>query len=171
MENYNRHITAYMRRQNTELQSIVSMIADTVVRIGGGNSRSAERLQEIGKNLEEVAGLDDLRELKARLGECLHTFRDETQRQKAESDAAIQALHRELEQRAASAGAISADLHAMMEAARGGRHVYLLEETLHVEGRTVLVPIAAAWPLALLMPPVTLAAKQIQSFIAIRHLS
>jgi hypothetical protein len=107
MENYNRRTTALLRRQGGELQSIVAMIAETAVKLGGENTRSAQRLQEIGNRFERAGALDDLRALKAHLGDCLTSFREETRRQKAESDTAINSLQQEIERRSLTAGAVA----------------------------------------------------------------
>ena len=99
MENYNRLITAFLRRQGSELHSIVSMITEAALKMGGDNAQSAQRLQEIGDKFERAGALDDLQALKSHVSDCLNTLKEETQRQKAESDEAIQSLQREIQQR------------------------------------------------------------------------
>jgi GGDEF domain-containing protein len=140
MESYNRQITATLRKQGGELHSIVSMITETVVKIGGENVRSAQHLQEIGDQFERAGTLDDLTALKAHLSDCLHSFREEASRQKVESDTAIQSLQQELEHRRAGMGATgahdldtvtdlpraAAGLRAMQEAIKSGKRRYVL---------------------------------------------
>ncbi len=104
MESYNRHITATLRKQGGELHSIVSMITETVLKIGGENVLAARHLQEIGDQFERAGTLDDLTALKSHLRDCLHSFREETSRQKAEADTTIQSLQHELEHRRAGMG-------------------------------------------------------------------
>lgn len=253
MEDYNHRITALLRRQSGELQCIVSMVTETALKIGGESARSAQRLQEIGNKFEQAGALDDLGALKEHLGDCLHSFREEARRQKAESDAAIGSLQQEIERRHLRTTAATlpdldpitglprqpAGILAMQEASKTGKRLFILvvvvkgiqsvnarygfevgdrmlrvfkdnfenqllradtlfrwdgpalvvlldrtesleqtrakirrmldtplEATFDVEGRSVLIPISAAWYISSLMPPVAVAVKQIQSFIA-----
>ena len=252
MENYNRQITMFLKKQGDQLQSIVTMITETVVTIGGDNTRAAQRLLAIGDKFERGAALGDLQALKSHLSDCLHTFREEAQRQKAESDTAIQSLQQEIVRRQSSDEATlqnldvvtglprqAAGVLAMQEAARNGKRLYVLalvvsriqsvnarfgsevgdriirlfkenlekqlprsdrlfrwdgpaiivlldreesievvraqmrrildarlEESFEVDGRSVLIPISAAWSAFPLMPPLAGAVKQIQAFIA-----
>jgi len=250
---YNRRITAFLRRQGGELHSIVGMIAETALRIGGESTASAQRLQEIGNRFEKARELEDLHSLKTHLKDCLQSFREETERQKAESEAAMRALHRELERRSAHAAAVmpedadpvtglareKAGIRAMQEAVMSGKRLHvvcmavkgvqqvntrfgfeigdrmlrlftenverhlmradklyrwngpamvaLLDRTESVEqlrvqlrrrldtpiegsfdggGRAVMIPIASAWTLFAVTPPVSLTVNQIQAFIA-----
>ena len=101
MEIYNLRITEFMREQAAELQCIVAMIAETAIRLGGANSRAAQSLKEIGNRFEQAGALEDLHALKGHLGDCLKSFREEVERQKAESDAAIRSLRREVGRRPA----------------------------------------------------------------------
>ena len=229
----------------------MSMLFETIIKIGGENMRSAQRLQELGDKLERVEALEDLQTLKSSLGDCLRSVREEAQRQKEESHEIIQSLQQEVE-RHERAGSMfedldpvtrlprqAAGLKAMHEAIQGGKRRYIvamvvnrmqsvnarfgfhvgdrilrvfkdhverhmmradqlfrwegpaiilmldrtdsieqvraqirrildgrLEETFHVEGRSVMIPISAAWSAFPLMPPLANAAKQIQAFIA-----
>src|ERR1700722_15708804 len=70
MEGYNRRITAFLRKQDSELRSIVSMITEAMVKIGGESVQSAQHLQEIGDQFEQAGGVDDLKTLKSRLKDC-----------------------------------------------------------------------------------------------------
>ena len=109
MENYNLRITSTLRKQADEMRSIVSMIAETASKIGGDNARAAQRMQEIGNRFEQAGALEDLQALKAHLGDCLHSFREELQRQKTESNATIRALQLEIERRPTAADATPVD--------------------------------------------------------------
>jgi len=229
------------------------MVTETALKLGGENTRAAQRLQEIGNRFEEAGSPEDLQALKSRLGDCLHSFRDGVQRLKAESDAAIRSLQQEIERRPAGGGVASgtevdpvtelprqaAGLAAMQAATETGKRLYVaamvvkgvqsvnarfgfgvgdrmlrafkvniekqllradrlfrwdgpaivvlmdraesigqvraqvrrmleahIDETFDADGRSVLVPIMADWLVFPLMPPATLATKQIQAFIA-----
>ena len=84
--------------------------------------------------------LEDLHSLKTHLKDCLQSFREETERQKAESEAAMRALHRELERRSAHAAAVmpedadpvtglareKAGIRAMQEAVMSGKRLHVV---------------------------------------------
>jgi GGDEF domain-containing protein len=145
MENYNLRISSLIRKQAAELQAVVAMVTETALKIGGEASRSAQRLQEIGNHFEKAGSLDDLKTLKAHLGECLSSFREEVDRQKRESDSAIRSLQRQVGQSAAeipisneSPDPITglpckpAALLAMQAAAESGMRLYVV--TMVVKG-------------------------------------
>ena len=140
MENYNLRMSTLIRKQAAELQSVIGMVTETAVKIGGEATRSAQRLQEIGNHFEKAGSLDDLKALKAHLGECLNSFREEVERQKRESDSAIQSLQRQVGQTAAEIPVTSNDppdpitglpcrpsaLQAMQAAAETGMRLYVV---------------------------------------------
>ncbi len=252
---YGQNTTRFIRKQGVELQNIISMLTRTVISIGAGGDRSVQRLQEIGKKLESAVELEDVQILKARLGDCLDTVREECAQQKTEANELVDSLHREIESTKERATDLtqSQDLDPVtgllvQEAAeaalqvllkKGGRRylvtavvnrmqpinarfghtvgnqvlrtfkdffekqitpgdrlfrwngpalVALLERTESLEavrsevrkmldrtindvlfdvgGRQVLIPISAAWSVFMLIPPITTATKQIQTFIA-----
>lgn len=139
--NYNAAIGTLLRKQSAELQSVVSMVTETALKIGGESQRSAERLQEIGNKFEKAGSFDDLKTLKSHLGECLNSFREEVRRQKEESDTAILALQREVGRQTPTGAAAPssgphdpitglppqpAALQAMQTASESGRRVYVV---------------------------------------------
>jgi GGDEF domain-containing protein len=140
MENYNLGITVLLRRQTAELQSVVAMVTETALKIGGETGRAAQRLQEIGDHFEKAGSFEDLKTLKAHLGECLNSFRQEVERQKRESDSAIQSLQRQVTTRPAEIAIASGDppdpitglpcqpaaLQAMQAAAETGMRLYVV---------------------------------------------
>jgi GGDEF domain-containing protein len=139
MENYNLEISELLRKQSRELQSIVAIITETALKIGGGNTRATQRLEELGQRFERAGALDDLRALKTSLKDCLASFREEVVRQKAESDGAIRALHLEIERRPSGTNVPSdrydrvtglprqtAGLLAMQAALQSKKHLYVV---------------------------------------------
>ena len=148
MENYNAGVSTLIRKQAAELQSVIAMVTDTALKIGGESTRSAQRLQEIGNHFEKAGSFDDLKALKSHLGECLNSFRQEVERQKRESDSAIQSLQRQVGKSTAeipassgsTSGLISGDtpdpttglpckpsaLQAMQTAAESGMRLYVV---------------------------------------------
>ncbi len=97
MEDYNRRTTNVVRRQNIELQHMVSMLTQTVITIGASGESSVTKLQDIEKSIESVRMLEDMQLLKLRLGECLEAVREEALRQKTDGQSTLDTLKRELE--------------------------------------------------------------------------
>src|SRR5205814_3290671 len=100
---YNKRVTWLIDRQADEVQTIVRMLQRTIVGITGENTRSGQRLQQIGQDLEKSGAIKDLSGLKEHLGECLHNLQEETSKQKSEADSTIQRLQVEIERSKASA--------------------------------------------------------------------
>ncbi len=97
MEDYNQRTSKFVRRQNSELQHMVSMLTETVISIGDGSQNSVSKLQDIEKGIERAREVEDIQVLKLRLGECLEVVRNEASRQKREGQNALQTLRKELE--------------------------------------------------------------------------
>ncbi len=96
MEDYNRRTSKFVRRQNEELQNMVSMLTQTVITIGSSGEASVNKLQEIEKSIEGARLVEDIQLLKLRLGECLESVRQEAIRQKTEGQSALASLQEEL---------------------------------------------------------------------------
>jgi len=140
MENYNAGVSMLIRKQAAELQSVIAMVTETALKIGGESMRSAQRLQEIGNHFEKAGSFDDLKSLKSHLGECLNSFRQEVERQKRESDSAIQSLQRQVGRSGAEIPVTSNDmpdpttglpckpgaLETMQAAAESGMRLYVV---------------------------------------------
>jgi GGDEF domain-containing protein len=97
MEDYNGSTTKFVRRLAEEMQKMVAMLTRTVISIGASSETSVDKLQQIEKSIEGVRMLEDMRALKTQLEECLHSVREETLRQKADRQAAMECLQRELD--------------------------------------------------------------------------
>ena len=102
LENYGRSTSEFVRKQNTDLHSMVSMLTDTVIKIGqNGDASNGEgstaRLREIEKTLAGLNLGDDLLPLKNQLGECLTTVCEEAQRRKVDSEKVIAKLEQDLD--------------------------------------------------------------------------
>jgi GGDEF domain-containing protein len=251
MTDYNQRVYRFIRRQGSEIQTIVSMLSETVVKMSGGNTRFAQNFQEIGDGMERAAALEDLNGLKLRLRDCLQEFRDEALKQKAEMEGVINALQQQLERERESVevdpeidpatglprqNAAEAVMHNSLKTgaryyvvtqvvnrmqsinARFGYHVgdqvlrtcrnkveeqlqpgdqmfrwagpalvllleraeslesvrsqmkrildAKIEETYDLGSRSVMIPITMAWSAFKLISPVSIAVRQIQTFIA-----
>jgi GGDEF domain-containing protein len=97
MEDYNQRTSKFVRRQNTELQHMVSMLTHTIITIGASSEHSVSRLQNIEKSIESTQAVEDIQILKLRLSECLEAVRDEAVRQQRDGQDALASLKKELE--------------------------------------------------------------------------
>jgi diguanylate cyclase (GGDEF)-like protein len=96
LEEYSRTTTAYIERQSSELQKMVTMLTETVIKIGSNSDASVAKLREIEKALAQARMVEDIKLLKVRLEECLETVHAEAERQKVEGQTAIAKLEQEL---------------------------------------------------------------------------
>jgi GGDEF domain-containing protein len=92
LENYNRRAASFLRFQASELQSMVSMLTQTVSLIANGQERSVQRLQEIEKQIEKASVAEDIRTLKVRLADCLVSLRENVAVQREESTNLVDGL-------------------------------------------------------------------------------
>ena len=92
LEGHNQRTTQFITRQGAELQKIIAMLAESVMRIGGSSQRSVQVLAEIKAHLEHATGLEDLHEVKGRLGICLEQVCSESARRQSEAESAIAEL-------------------------------------------------------------------------------
>jgi GGDEF domain-containing protein len=76
LETYCQRTRDYLRELHEERQSIVAMLTDTVAQLAGQTDSSVARLQAIEKQVERASGLDDIRALRASLGESLQALRE-----------------------------------------------------------------------------------------------
>ena len=80
------------RRQAADMQSILTMLNDTLLGFATGSERSIERLHRVQASLTKASRLDDIVSLKAMLGETLRLIREETQRERQDSAEAVTRL-------------------------------------------------------------------------------
>lgn len=81
-----------LRTQMSELQNMVKMLTGTVSAISAAGDTNVGRLGEIEKQVESVSAMDDIRTIKARLGDCLADIRKEAARQQKDTGATIELL-------------------------------------------------------------------------------
>lgn len=96
IENYGRSTAAFIRNQQAELHSMVSMLTETISKMGGTSDVSVAKLREITKAVAQSGMAGDIQRLKQQLSECLATVLEEAQRQKADSAIAIAKLEQDL---------------------------------------------------------------------------
>jgi len=83
MEEYNVYTTKFVRAQGSELQSIIAMLAKTVVLLAAGSGdRGVVQLHNIQQQLEKATVIEDMRNLKNRLADVLEMIRQDVTRQR-----------------------------------------------------------------------------------------
>lgn len=119
MEDYNRRTSQVIRRQNSELQNMVSMLTQTVITIGSSGESSVAKLQDIEKSIERTRMLEDMQLLKLRLGECLEAVREEALRQKTDGQNTLATLKKDLESFRERVGSVAPAATVDLDAATG----------------------------------------------------
>ena len=91
-ERENKQTLESSRRQAADMQSILTMLNDTLVGFATGSERNVERLHRVQESLTKASQLDDIVSLKATLGDMLRMVREETRREREESTKAVAKL-------------------------------------------------------------------------------
>jgi GGDEF domain-containing protein len=97
LETYNKRIAGIFDGRTRKLQNAINMITETVVQLGDQKSLAVQRLHEIGDAFERAGTFTDLDTLRAHLNDCLLNFRQETIRQREESESLIAGLRAQIE--------------------------------------------------------------------------
>jgi GGDEF domain-containing protein len=104
MESYNRGAQRVHAAQTVELRCMIEMLSQTLVGLAQAGGQSTQTLQSIRQQVEAARQLDDIRLLRARLGDTLKSISDEARRQRernaeilrtAEEAASLASGHRE----------------------------------------------------------------------------
>jgi hypothetical protein len=66
IEEFRRQCTEYFMEQGSHLQSMLSMMANTVAEISGQSEHAVARLRSIERRIEHASGLEDIRAWKNR---------------------------------------------------------------------------------------------------------
>ena len=106
LEDHNRMTRQFLRQQSLEFQAMVKMLTATVTAISASGDTNVQQLQAIEKQVESVSQIEDVRQIKARLSDCLEGIRRETERQRSETARSAEDLMQNLE--AAHARAVAA---------------------------------------------------------------
>lgn len=96
MEVYSALVTKSAKAQGGELQRMVTMLTDTVGRLSSGNEASITNLQKISKRIEQTKEVNDLRQIKSHLAECLDSLQQETTRRRTETSLMLVRMKDEL---------------------------------------------------------------------------
>lgn len=104
LEKYNRGAQSAHAAQTVELRMMIEMLSEALVMLSQAGGQSVENLQNIREQLEQAHQLDDIRLVRARLGDALKSISEEAQQQrernseilrKAEEAARLASLHRD----------------------------------------------------------------------------
>jgi GGDEF domain-containing protein len=82
LENYNRGAQGVQAAQTVELRCMIEMLARTLTALAEAGGQSVQVLQTIRTQVENARQLDDIRVLRARLGDSLKVISDEARRQR-----------------------------------------------------------------------------------------
>jgi GGDEF domain-containing protein len=96
LENYNRGIERFIRIRGKEYEEMVGMFSKALLEVSNAGESSTQSLQRIEKDLRSVSQIDNLRELKAKLGESLKALSEESARQKRCSEDLANAMQENL---------------------------------------------------------------------------
>jgi GGDEF domain-containing protein len=95
--NYNKQVSKAIGKQTGDLQAIVKILQENLLKMAGESTESVQSLGKIVRDLERGAGFKDLQALKMHLGSCLSGLREEIQRERDMSKAMIERLQIEIE--------------------------------------------------------------------------
>jgi GGDEF domain-containing protein len=97
LENYNKRVGRILGKQATVYRTIAGALVDSLMRIAGDQTESAQGLVRIGEELERGAAFMDLPSLKQHLDQSLHALRAAVESEKSASKAMIDKLRIEME--------------------------------------------------------------------------
>jgi len=84
MEAFNRRTERIIQDQARELRAIIAMLAAALERACRGGGRAVEGIRSVERRMEKASQLEDIRDLKRELGDCLASMGKELQRQQEE---------------------------------------------------------------------------------------
>jgi GGDEF domain-containing protein len=104
-ENHTRRATGYLCEQSGQMQSIVAMLTETVADIAGQSDASVARLQSVERQIEQASGLENIRELKASLADCLANVKEAVNQQRNATRTTVERLREHIQRAGAPAAA------------------------------------------------------------------
>ena len=97
LQDYNRRTSQFIHYKGVEMQGMVGMLTQAMSRVATTSLTSIARLQDLQKQVEHAAMVEDVRTLRLRLSECLESISGESERQRHESTQAVMEMKRELQ--------------------------------------------------------------------------
>ncbi len=109
LEEYNRRATAIFRGQADELRGMLGTMMATVIFITSSSEASVKQLSTIESKLERVATLEDTRQVKTYLTDCLALVRSESLRLQTETRTKINSLKNDVDRLSSRLKSVSAE--------------------------------------------------------------
>lgn len=107
LQDYNLRTAEFFGDQNKEMQAMVKMLTSAIGTIAKAGEQNVRELGEIEKRVVSATQIKDVRQVRVKLAECLDHIRQETVRQRENTDAAVEQLGQDMDrtrnQRAAAA--------------------------------------------------------------------
>jgi GGDEF domain-containing protein len=97
IEEYNRRSSVIFKGQMEELRAMLSTMAATVMFITSSSDTSVKQLRLVEAKLQRATNLEDMRQVKAHLSDCLSVVRSESTRLQTETRTKINALKSNVE--------------------------------------------------------------------------
>ena len=95
LENYTKDIqsaSAFFAEHNSQLQSMVAMLTQTLAEVSGQSDASVARLQQIEQQIERASGLDNIRALRESLATCLTSVKEAVVQQRKATESTVERL-------------------------------------------------------------------------------
>jgi GGDEF domain-containing protein len=109
LEEYNRRSTVIFKGQTEELRGMLSTMMATVMFITSSSETCAKQLSSIESRLLRAATLEDMRQMKTHLTDCLTVVRNETLRLQTEARNTINTLKNDVERLSSRLKVVSTD--------------------------------------------------------------
>ena len=109
LEEYNRRSAVIFKGQMEELREMLRTMTETVMFITSSSETSVKQLGVVESKLQRASTLEDTRQVKAFLGECLALVRSESLRLQTESRTKINSLRNDVERLSSRLRAASAE--------------------------------------------------------------
>ncbi len=109
LEEYNRRAAVMFKGQVEELRGMLSTMTATVMFITSSSETSVKQLSAVETKLQRASTLEDTRQVKTYLTDCLTLVRSETLRLQTESRAKINTLRKDVERLSSRLKAASVD--------------------------------------------------------------
>lgn len=97
LQDYNVRTAEFFGDQNKEMQAMVRMLTSAVGTIAKTGEQNIRELGEIEKRVVSATQIQDVRQIRAKLAECLDHIRQEAVRQQEHTDAAVEQLSRDMD--------------------------------------------------------------------------
>jgi hypothetical protein len=97
LEEYNRNAAVALKGHVDELRLMLVMMTGTISFLSSSSQTSVGHLQTIEEKLQRASTLEDARQLRAQMADCLSIVRTESSRIQAESKARLTSLQAEVE--------------------------------------------------------------------------